>query len=108
VWRDLDWLDDADKVRMAVDGKGTLASDLVAVFQSQIAGGKQYDRATAGRRLANATFFESHSTDGSAALVWGMNLTPLAVDDAKDPSEFVAEHIGRFLKDVKTRIAKMG
>jgi len=108
VWRDLDWLDDADKVRMPVDREGTLASDLVAIFQSQIAGGKPYDRATVGRRLANATFFESHAIDGSTAVVWGMDLTPLVVDDTKDPSAFLAEHIDRFSTDVKSRIAKMG
>ena len=108
VWRDLDWLDDRDKVRMPVDEAGTLASDLVRIFQSQIAGGKRYDLASAGRRLANATYFESHATDGSEALVWGMDLTPLAADDTKDPGEFVAEHIQRFLADVKGRIAKMG
>jgi LmbE family N-acetylglucosaminyl deacetylase len=108
VWRDLDWLDDADKVRLPIDQNATLASDLVAIFQSQIAGGKRYDRASAGRRLANATFFESHATDANQALVWGMDLTPLAMDDGKDPSEFVGEHIERFWTDVKRRIAKMG
>jgi hypothetical protein len=108
VWRDLDWLDDADKVRLAVDHEGTLASDLVGIFQSQIAGGKRYDLASAGRRLANATFFESHATDESQALVWGMDLTPLAMDETMDPSTFVSEHIQRFLTDVKVRIAKMG
>ena len=108
VWRDLDWLADADKVPMPVDGAGTLASDLVGIFQSQIAGAKPYDRAAAGRRLANATFFESHVIRGSEALVWGMDLTPLVADESKDPSEFVAEHIHRFLADVKSRIAKMG
>jgi LmbE family N-acetylglucosaminyl deacetylase len=108
VWRDLDWLDDTDKVQMPVNQDATLASDLVVLFQSQIAGGKRYDRAAAGRRLANATFFESFATDGADGLVWGMDLTPLAMDDAKDPSEFVGEHIERFRTDVKSRIAKMG
>jgi hypothetical protein len=37
-----------------------------------------------------------------------MDLTPLVMDDAKDPIEFVGEHIERFLADVKMRIAKMG
>ena len=108
VWRDLDWLDDTDKVRMPVDHDGTLASDLVSVFQSQIAGGKRYDWASAGRRLANATFLESHAADGSRALVFGMDLTPLATDEAKDPLVFVSEHIERFLADVKARIVRMG
>ncbi len=107
VWRDLDWLADADKIPLPVDQHGTLASDLVAIFQSQIAGGKRYDLASAGRRLANATFFESHVADGRQALVWGLDWTPLAMDDAKDPMTFMGEHIQRFLEDVKGRIAKL-
>ena len=56
---------------LPVDGHGTLPADLLRVFQSQIAGGKRYDLASLGRRLANATFFESHAVDQSEAIVWG-------------------------------------
>ncbi|MET0591659.1 MAG: PIG-L family deacetylase [Polyangiaceae bacterium] len=108
VWRDLDWLDDGDKVVMPVGGHGTLPAELIAVFESQIAGGKRYDLAAAGRRLAHATFFESHDVDRSQAVVLGMDLTPLVMDDAKDPASFAAEHVERLLRDVKARIAKMG
>jgi LmbE family N-acetylglucosaminyl deacetylase len=108
VWRDLDWLGDGDKVPLPVDRHGTLASDLVGVFQSQIAGGKRYDLASAGRRLANATFFESHAADESRALAWAMDLTPLAMDETMDPIAFAVEHIQRLLVDVKMRIGKMG
>lgn len=107
VWRDLDWLDDRDKVELPVDQHGTLPVDLIAVFESQITGGKRYDLAAAGRRLANATFYQSHSLGGSQAVVWGMDLTPLATDDTKDPARFVEEHVERLLIDVKERIAKM-
>jgi LmbE family N-acetylglucosaminyl deacetylase len=106
VWRDLDWLDDAHKVAMPVSG--TLPDELVAVFASQIAGGKRYDLAAAGRRLAHATFFESHAVDGSQGIVFGMDLTPLALDDAKNPADFAAEHALRLVRDVEARIAKMG
>jgi LmbE family N-acetylglucosaminyl deacetylase len=108
VWRDLDWLCDAEKVPMPVDRHGALAVDLVAIFQSQIAGGKRYDLAAEGRRRAHATFFESGAVDAGDAMVWGMDLTPLVTDDAQDPARFVEEHIKRFLDDVKARIAKMG
>jgi LmbE family N-acetylglucosaminyl deacetylase len=60
VWRDLDWLCDSDKVVMPVDRHENLADALMGVFDSQICGGKRYDLAARGRRLANATFFESH------------------------------------------------
>jgi hypothetical protein len=106
VWRDLDWLSDSDKVPLAVDRHGTLPAQLLGVFESQIAGGKRYDLASLGRRLANATFFESHAVDQGGAVVWAMDLTPLA-DEAEDPSAFIDEHIRAFGADVKKRIAKL-
>ena len=51
VWRDLDWLVDTDKHELDVSANPSLAAELVSVFESQIAGGKRYDLATAGRRL---------------------------------------------------------
>jgi hypothetical protein len=105
VWRDLDWLSDADKVVMPVDEHEHVQAALMGVFDSQIAGGKRYDRATLGRRSAHATYSESHGTDRHQALIWGMDLTPL-MDDENDPVSFVAEHIRRFEADVLERLAK--
>ena len=67
-WRDLDWLADADKVGMDTSPNPALAKQLVDVFESQIAGGKRYDLAAMGRRVANATFFASHATDTAEGL----------------------------------------
>jgi LmbE family N-acetylglucosaminyl deacetylase len=106
VWRDLDWLCDKDKVVMPVDRHENLADALMGVFDSQICGGKRYDLAARGRRLANATFFESHLVDKDQALIWGIDLAPL-LDDDRDPFAFVKQHIDRFADEVKTRIAKM-
>jgi hypothetical protein len=39
------------------------AASLNGVYDSQITGGKRYDVAVAGRRIAHATFFESHATE---------------------------------------------
>ena len=99
VWRDLDWLCDADKVMMPVDGRPSIADALLSVFQSQIGGGKRYDLAVRGRRLANATFFESHLVDGHQAVIWGMDLTPLVEDPAMNPATFAARHVDRFAAD---------
>jgi LmbE family N-acetylglucosaminyl deacetylase len=107
VWRDLDWLCDADKVVMPVDAHDNLADALMSVFDSQISGGKRYDLAARGRRLANATFFESHVVDQHRALIWGIDLTELVRDETLDPFTFVKQHIDRFADDVRTRIAKM-
>jgi LmbE family N-acetylglucosaminyl deacetylase len=104
VWRSLDWLTDSEKVLMDVSGHDNLAAALNGVFDSQIAGGKRYDLATLGRRAANATFFESHATDKSNQLIFGMDLTPLVTDEAKDLVEFVSDHIAKFEADVKTKL----
>jgi LmbE family N-acetylglucosaminyl deacetylase len=105
VWRDLDWLCDPDKLAMPVDRRENLQNALMGVFDSQIAGGKRYDLATAGRRRAHATYFESHATDQHNALIWGMDLTPLMHDG--DPAAHVLSYIKRFEEEVLTRVAKL-
>ena len=106
VWRNLDWLPDADKVLMNVGGRDHLAASLNGVFDSQIAGGKRYDLATLGRRAANATFFESHATDAATQLIFGMDLTPVVADESKDIVEFVLGFIKSFADDVEGKLKK--
>jgi len=107
VWRGLDWLMDSDKVLFDVASHSNIAAALVEVFDSQICGGKRYDLATAGRRLANATYAESHGTDDSAALIYAMDLTPLIKDTRLDINSYVQEYISRFSQDVSMRIKKL-
>ncbi len=106
VWRNLDWLPDAGKVLMDVSGHDHLAAALNGIFDSQIAGGKRYDLATSGRRAANATFFESHATDKTNQLIFGMDLTPLVQDEALDIAEFVCGFIDQLKHDVRTKLNK--
>jgi LmbE family N-acetylglucosaminyl deacetylase len=106
IWRDLDWLPDEDKVLMDVSGHENLAATLNGVFDSQIAGGKRYDLATLGRRRANATFFESHATDKTTALAFGIDLTPLVTDESCDAVEYMCGFIDKFKADVKQRLGK--
>lgn len=105
VWRDLDWLCDEDKVVMPVSRRENLHAALMGVFDSQIAGGKRYDLATAGRRRAHATYFEPHGTDEHSALIWGMDLTPLL--HGAEAAALVKEHIARFEGEVTQRIARL-
>ena len=63
VWRDLDWMNDEDKILFDVSGNNELSLKLINIFASQIAGGKRYDLATIGRRLSNATYASSHTVD---------------------------------------------
>lgn len=106
VWRNLDWLPDADKVLMDVSGRDNLAAALNGIFDSQIAGGKRYDLATLGRRAANATFFDSHATDASTQLIFGLDLTPLVADETVDLVDYVCGLIDQFKGDVRQKLVK--
>ncbi|MEQ1861759.1 MAG: PIG-L family deacetylase [Chthoniobacteraceae bacterium] len=106
VWRNLDWMADAEKIVHDVGGHDNLAAALNGIFDSQIAGGKRYDLAVIGRRRANATFFESHGVDASDALAFAMDLTPLVQDDALDLVAYVTAFIDRFKDDVVAKLRK--
>jgi LmbE family N-acetylglucosaminyl deacetylase len=104
VWRDLDWMSDDEKLALPVSARSNLAAALVGVFDSQVTGGKRYDLATAGRRLANATYYASHSTDQETALSFAMDLTPLVDDPSLDIAGYVLGFIDRFRGDVARRV----
>ena len=106
VWRDLDWLVDSEKTPMPISARPELARTLNEVFATQIAGGKRYDLAVLGRRTANATFSNAHSTDQESAMQWAMDLTPLIQDDSLDPVAYTVGFIDRLKADVTTRIRK--
>ncbi len=107
VWRDLDWLTDSDKVLFDCSAHENLQMALVAVYDSQICGGKRYDLATQGRRKAHATYFTSHVTDATTGLSFGMDLTPLMTDVHKDPASYVQEYIQRFAQEVADRLNQL-
>ena len=105
VWRDLDWMCDDEKVYLDCGAHPNLMRCLSAVFDSQIAGGKRYDLAAEGRRLANATFSASHACDTYSALNYAMDLTPL-MDKTMDIADYIAGFIDRFKTSVKENIGK--
>jgi LmbE family N-acetylglucosaminyl deacetylase len=107
IWRDLDWLNDGDKVVLPVDRFKNLAAALSGVYDSQITGGKRYDVAAAGRRTAHATFFESHATDKTDALSFAMDLTPLVEDDDLDVLDYTLAFLSRFESEVKDRFSRL-
>lgn len=107
VWRDLDWLVDADKVAFDCSRQENLQMALVGVFDSQVSGGKRYDLATMGRRRANATYYASHATDVTTGSVFAMDLTPLIREPDRNIADYVGEFTSRFAADVRRRIKKM-
>lgn len=107
VWRSLDWLMDDEKVPFDLSKHENLQAALLGIFDSQICGGKRYDLASMGRRKANATYFESHGLDTTQGLSFGMDLTPLIIDDKHPIDAFVIDHINHFSHDVTDRLNRL-
>lgn len=107
VWRDLDWLNDEEKIVLDCSTHQNLARALSGVFDSQIYGGKNYDVAVAGRRAANATFSRSHNVDSATALNYAMDLTPLIKDKSLDIKEYVNRFISNFADSVSSVLTKL-
>jgi len=106
VWRSLDWLCDEDKVVHDTGAYPNVSSALIGVYDSQISGGKRYDLAIQGRRVANATLFASHAVDDCQSIEFGLDITEL-VNSNKDPVEFICMYIDRFKNDVVKRIGTL-
>jgi LmbE family N-acetylglucosaminyl deacetylase len=100
VWRGLDWMRDEEKIALDCSDKINLQTSLVGVFDSQISGGKRYDLATMGRRMANATYFASHGVDEAEGLTYAMDLTPLIKNPDIDITSYVLTFISQFSQDV--------
>jgi len=106
VWRGLDWLMDSSKVVFDTAPEPEIAEKLLSVFASQCAGGKRYDLAALGRRLANATFFASHAVDTVDSCTYGIDITELM--DNNDASGFIEKHINDMRSDILDRISRIG
>jgi hypothetical protein len=100
AWRDLDWLPDKLKIPFDCSEKLHLQKNLLKVFDSQISGGKRYDLAAMGRRVAHATFFQSHTTDTASHLSFGMDLTPLIENPNLSVEEFTKDLLHQFESEV--------
>jgi hypothetical protein len=100
----LDWLLDEDKEMLSGSAHPSIASSIAGVFDSRNREAKRYDRAKAGRCLANATYRVSSISDRETAVDYAMDLTPLIRDDHLSVANYTCEYIRRFQKDIETRI----
>lgn len=104
VWRSLDWLLDEDRKAFDVSAHENLTMAMMGVYDSQIAGGKRYDLATAGRRRANATYHDPYTPDRVTMLEYAMDLMPLLRDPSLRPTDYALGLVDRFREDVRTRL----
>ena len=104
VWRTLDWLPDGRKIMLDTSRYSKLSKELLGVFESQIAGGKQYDLAFYARQHANATFSQSHSCDEYECASIALDMTSLILDNGIEPEAFITNLIEEFKAEVTARI----
>jgi LmbE family N-acetylglucosaminyl deacetylase len=108
VWRSLAWLPAEHRVALDVSDAEELGERLVAVFESQIAGGKRYDLATSGRKRANATFAEAREVDRATSVELALDLTPLVRGESGDAGAFALEIARRFAAGAAARLSRFG
>ena len=104
VWRALDWLCDEDKFVQDTAAYPNIASAVLGVFDSQVSGGKRYDLAALGRRVANATFLASHSVDEYESASLGLDITDLVNSDTS-PTDFILTYVEKFKDEITKRIS---
>lgn len=104
VWRGLDWVVDEDKIALDVSAHPELSEKLLALFDSQISGGKRYDLAAKGRWQANATFANPHATDQATLVSYAIDLMPLIKNPELTLNEFALGFVDRFHQEVKKEL----
>jgi len=103
VWGDLDWVPSSHVVRLPCPASEILGTSLLRCFQSQVEGGKRYDRAAVGRRHAQATFGNPTQPDSAEEVVLALDLRPLL--QGKDSlTEFLAPTLDLFRKQTLARL----
>lgn len=105
VWRDLDWLPDERKTVWDVSERPALQRKLIAVFASQVAGGKRYDLAADGRRKAHATYYQSHGVDNASRLAYAIDMTDLL--NGVSVEELIEREMKAFSFDVTDRFNRL-
>ncbi len=106
VWGDLDWVPSSHLVRLPCPAPETLGPSLLRCFQSQVEGGKRYDRAAIGRRHAHATFGNPTQPDSAEEVVFALDLRPL-LETKVTLTEFLAPTLDLFREQTLARLEKL-
>jgi LmbE family N-acetylglucosaminyl deacetylase len=101
VWRSLDFLPTHLRVMLPTDQVTGLPQRLIEVFESQIAGGKNYALGFIGRGLANATFSESHQVDVFKSASFAVDLLPLIQHTQLTIKEFALQMVEAVKMDIE-------
>lgn len=96
VWRSLDWLPPRFRVVLPLPEASGLQTRLLQMHDSQVAGGKHYDRAVVARQTANATFSQSHAVDEHSACCLAMDYRPLLDQPGLSPDDYLQQCLQEF------------
>ncbi len=104
AWRGLDWLVHCDRTALPVHDPDHLSDQLIKVYKSQLASENHFDLAARSRRIANASYQESHSLGSEHEMAFAVDLLPLLEDPAIPVADFVRHTIDRFRADTLSRL----
>ena len=104
VWRGLDWINDERKIGFDVSRNERLQKKILNVFKSQIAGGKEYTKASIGRRYQNATYFQSHSVDHYKLVSYAIDMKPLLKNKDLSPLDFALSYVDDLKEEISTNL----
>jgi len=107
-WGALDWLAPEDRVELDVSDRPHLFAALVGVHDSQLAGGKPYDRAMAARFRANATFAEPRAVDRCERLALAVDLGAAARSNGPSAAALVEGLCARARAALLARLDALG
>ncbi len=103
VWRDLDWVDDADKVLIDTSDSQDLQYKLLQCFTSQTTS-KDYPKAVIARQNAHAVFQDAYASKTQDGVLIAIDLTLLIYRKKEHIKPFIERQINTFKDDVITRI----
>ena len=107
VWRGLDWISDERKIGFDLSKNVKLQKKILDVFKSQIAGGKEYTKASLGRRYANATYFQSHSVDTYKLVNYGIDMMPLIKDKDLSIQAFALSFVDDLRNEISNSLGEL-
>ena len=107
VWRDLDWINDDRKICFDVSSNLRLQKNILDVFESQIAGGKAYTKATIGRRYNNATYAQSHSVDSAKLVSYAIDMSELIKNESLSIKEYALSFVNDLYQEIDGALDKV-
>lgn len=106
VWRGLDWIKDERKVGFDVSRNVKLQKKILDVFESQIAGGKEYTKASLGRRYQNATYYQSHSVDSFKLVAYAIDMSELLKNQTLSIKDFALSFVDDLRQEINDVIGE--